>query len=138
MTIDVSDAIYYLLADNRSPDPDNPDVRRPPEYRIAATLDGDLLELVLTFRRECAYCCMEWGCHLGFVAGERWLTLRQVLSAENARLPDKLRMRLRCVIEEGARFFDLSLPDRERRDRYAFKSADAFSYEVSVVEGGRG
>lgn len=138
MSVIISDAFARWLANNQSHDPRNLSVNRLPKYGITATLDADLIELVLTFQSGRSYCCMEWGCHLPIVVvgGGQWFGLRRILLAQHTTLPDRLRIHLRCVVEEGAKFFDLSVPDRDRSNSYAFKSADSFSYEVSIVEGG--
>jgi hypothetical protein len=71
MTIDVTAVLQELLANNRGPDPLNPDSRQPPKYGVSASLDGSVLAVVLTFQKDCAYCCMEWGCHLALYDGKR-------------------------------------------------------------------
>jgi hypothetical protein len=62
--------------------------------------------MVLTFRRGAAYCCMEWGCHLPLFNGKRWDRLRGALAAYAVPAPTQLKLRLTCVIEERAIFFD--------------------------------
>lgn len=135
MAIDISAVITALLAKNRGPDPYNPDVRQPPDYGIAATFDDGSIDLTFTFRSGSAYCCQEWGCHLGFTLGERWVKLREALSSRSIPVPDRLTLRLRCIVEDGALFFDFSRPDPGRRGWYAFAAVPPTHYEVSVVEG---
>ena len=71
MPVDVTAILAELLARNRGPDPLDPDRRRVPDYGVAASLEGNTLALVLTFRKGAAYCYMEWGCHLGLFDGKR-------------------------------------------------------------------
>jgi hypothetical protein len=132
MAIDISKTFVALLAGNRGPDLNGSEGRR--VYGITATLAADSIDLVLTFRRPNGYCCMEWGCHLGLHDGERWLGLRQALLADGISAPDQLRLWLRCIVEEGAMFYDFSRPDPNQRGVYAFKPAAAYSYEVSTSE----
>lgn len=134
MKTDISDVLAALLADNRGLDPNHPEVRQLPNHGIAATIETDLIDLVLTFRRGTAYCCMEWACHLGFVRGERWVKLRRALTVRNITVPDQLNLHLQCIIEEGAMFHDFSRPDPTRRGVYALISSEAFCYELSVAE----
>jgi hypothetical protein len=61
VAIDVTRILSEHLAGNLGPDPADPDRRRRPDYGVTATLAGHLLEVVLTFRRGCAYCRHEWG-----------------------------------------------------------------------------
>src|SRR5262245_26903435 len=98
-----------MLARNRGPDPLNPDRRRAPDYGVAASLEGNTLAVVLTFRRGAAYCCMEWGCHLPLYKGRRWDQLHRTLGAHGVTAPPRLELRLSCVVE-GAVFFDLFKP----------------------------
>ena len=135
MEIDISPVIVSLLSNNLGPSLENPEIKIQPNYGISASCENGLIELELIFRRDAAYCCMEWGCHLGFISGDSWEKFRLVLSAEIPILPDKLTAHLKCIIEEGARFFDLSRPDPQRKDRFAFYSAGPFRYEVSAIEG---
>jgi hypothetical protein len=131
---DVTPVLADLLAHNRGPDPADPDKRQPPDYGVAATLAGNTLDIVLTFRRGSAYCCWEWGCHLGLTDGKRWDVLRQVLAARGAADPPRLTLRLTCVVEEGAVFFDLTRPDRARRGWYTFAPAAGHRYEAIAKE----
>jgi hypothetical protein len=137
VAVDVTAALAELLARNRGPDPLNPDQRRAPDYGVAASLEGNTLAVVLTFRREAAYCCMEWGCHLALFDGKRWDALRRALAAHGVMTPPRLELQLSCVVEEGAVFFDLFKPDPTRRGWYAFESVAAYHYQVSAVEAGR-
>src|SRR5207249_3237120 len=77
LAIDVTTILAGLLARNRGPDPLHPDRRQPPNYGVAASLEGNVLSMVLTFRKGSAYCCMEWGCHLPLTNGKRWDGLRR-------------------------------------------------------------
>jgi hypothetical protein len=134
VAIDVSLVLAELLSRNRGPDPLNPEVRLRPDYRVAATLEGSTLDMVLTFREGAAYCCMEWGCHMAMTNGRRWDRLREVLDAKGVAVPPRLDLRLEVVIEEGALFFDLFRPDPSRRGWYAFKKVAACRYQESAVE----
>lgn len=135
MEIDISPIIASHLANNLGPNPENPENTIHLNYGISASYKNGLIELELIFRRDAAYCCMEWGCHLGFLSGESWEKLRLALSAEIPTLPDKLTVHLKCIIEEGARFFDLSRPDPQRKGRFAFSASAAFTYDVTAIEG---
>lgn len=134
MPVDVTEMLLALLARNRGPDPLDPDAPRQPNYGIAASLEGDTLDVVLTFRRHAVYCCMEWGCHLALHDGQHWDQLRRSFAARCVGVPQRLRLRLTCVIEEGSVFFDFAQPDQTRRGWYAFKPAAAYRYEASAVE----
>ena len=134
MAVDVTNIMAGLLARNRGPDPLNPDTRRQPDYGVSASLEENALSVVLTFRRGAAYCCMEWGCHLALTDGRRWDGLRGALASHGISVPARLQLRLSCVIEEGAVFFNLFRPDPTRRNWYAFEPVASYHYEVSAVE----
>ncbi len=134
MAVDVTPVLAELLARNRGPDPLNPESRRPPDYGVAASLEGNVLAVVLTFRRGAAYCCMECRCHLPLFNGKRWDDLRRTLAAHGVAVPPRLELRLSCVVEEGAIFFDPFKPDPTRRRWYAFMPAMAHDYQVSATE----
>jgi hypothetical protein len=136
MAVDVTMILTRMLAANRGPDATDPDTRSPPDYGVAASLAADVLNVVLTFKRDRTYCCMEWGCHLGLFDGKRWSRLRQALAEADIVAPARLQMLLTCQIEAGALFFDLSKRDRSRRDWYAFAPAAACEYQVATVEAG--
>jgi hypothetical protein len=133
---DVTPVLAGLLAGNDSPDPLNPGQRRRSDYGVSARLDGNMLDVVLTFRRAAAYCCYEWGCHLALTHGQgkRWDRLRRALAAHGVAAPARLELRLSCVVEEGAMFFDFSKPDPTRRGWYAFGPAQAHHYQARMVE----
>jgi hypothetical protein len=132
---DVTAAIADLLARNSGPDPVDPDSRRSPDYGIAASLDGSTLDVVLTFRKGAAYCCMEPACHLALARCEGWEPLRSAMSALDVVLPARLLLRLTCVVEDGALFFDFSRPDPTRCGWYAFKPAVSQKFHVTANEG---
>jgi hypothetical protein len=134
VAIDISDVLAGLLARNRGPDPGNPDVRKQPDYGVAASIDGNALSMVLAFRRDAAYCCPQWGCHLALANGRRWDPLRQALAARGIAVPDQIRLQVSCIVEEGAVFFDLFRPDPARRGWYAFEKVEAHHYEASAIE----
>jgi hypothetical protein len=134
VAIDVTPILSEYLAGNRGPDPADPDRRRRPDYGVTATLAGTVLEVVLTFRRGCAYCCYEWGCHLDLTAGKRWGGVRQRLAAAEIAAPLQLELRLVGVIEGGAEFFDQARPDPMRRGWYAFAPAAAHRYTATAME----
>jgi hypothetical protein len=135
VAIDITQILAELLSHNRGRDPLNPDGRQPPDYGVAATLEGSTLDMVLTFRSGAAYCCMEWGCHLGLTPhGQRWHALRRALAAHGVAAPPRLKLQLTCVVEEGAVFFDLFRPDPKRRGWYAFAPVAAHRYQVSTAE----
>lgn len=133
MAVDVTSVLKGLLAANRGPDPET---RQSPEYGVAASLEGDVLDVVLTFKTGRAYCCMEWGCHLALFDGTRWDNLHQALGDSGVVAPSRLRLQLCCKIDEGAAFFDFSKPDRSRRGWYAFAPTAAHEYKVGTVEAG--
>jgi len=101
---------------------------------VVATLDGNSLVVELTFRTGAAYCCPEWGCHLALTDGKRWDVLRNTLSEQAVVTPARLELRLLCVVEEGAVFFNPIRPDLTRRSWYAFDPAAADNYEASATE----
>jgi hypothetical protein len=136
MAVDVTLILKELLAANRGPCPVDPETRQAPDYGVAASLDGQTLDAVLTFKKGNAYCCMEWGCHLAFFDGKRWDKLHTLLSESGVVAAKSLRLQLSCQIEEGAVFFDFSKPDRSRRRWYAFAPVAAHEYKVVTVEAG--
>jgi hypothetical protein len=136
MAVDVSPVLKELLASNRGPSPFEPEARQVPDYGVSALLDGNTLVVVLTFQKNAAYCCMEWGCHLPLFNGKRWDKLHRALEAHGVAAPQSLRLQLCCVIEEGAIFFDFSKPDHTKRGRYAFAPVAAYEYQASTVEAG--
>lgn len=136
MAVDVTLILKRLLAANRGPDPTDPARRQSPDYGVAASLEADVLDVVLTFKKDRAYCCMEWGCHLSLHDGKRWNKLREEIADAGAIAPSRLRLHLSCKIEEGALFFDFTKPDRRMRGWYAFAPRAAQEYEVAAVEAG--
>jgi hypothetical protein len=136
IAVDVTAILTRLLAANRGPHATDPDTRPTPDYGVAASLAADVLSVVLTFKRDRTYCCMEWGCHLGLFDGKRWNRLRQKFAEADMVAPARLRLVLTCQIEAGSLFFDLSKPDRSRRGWYAFAPAAAYEYQVTTVGSG--
>jgi hypothetical protein len=136
MAVDLTLILKELLAANRGPNPKDPETRLSPDYGVAASLEGNVLDVVLTFKRDRAYCCMEWGCHLALFDHKRWRKLRHLLFESGVVAPNSLRLQLSCKIEEGAVFFDFSKPDRSRRGWYAFAPVAAHEYNVVTVEAG--
>ncbi len=137
MPINATSVLAELLSHNLGPDPLDPENRCPPNYGVGASLDKNILSVVLTFRRGATYCCMEWGCHMPLLNGKRWDRLREELAGHGVPLPPQLQLRLSCVVEEGAIFFDEERPDPIRRDWYAFKPVAAKHYQVSTKEAQR-
>jgi hypothetical protein len=138
LAVDVTGVLSELLAHNRGPDPLDPDRRQPPDYGVSASLEAGTLDVVLTFRSGAAYCCYEPGCHLGLLNGKRWDVLRRALAAHGIAAPLSLELRLTCVVEEGAVFFDFARPDATRRGWYAFQPVAAHRFQVAAAEAGRG
>lgn len=134
MVIDVTPVFAAYLARNRTPVPGDPEARQPADYGVSATLNGGVINLELTFRAGSVYCCYEWGCHLALHSGVRWEKLRRALASHGVAVPARLKLRLSCVIEEGAVFFNLLRPDPTRRNWYAFEPVAAYHYEISAVE----
>jgi hypothetical protein len=132
--IDITPILAELIARNRGPDPLNPNVRRAPDYGVAATLEGSTLDMVLTFRSGAAYCCYEWGCHLGLFDGKRWHGLRRALAAHGVAAPPRLELQLVCDVEDGAVFFDMSKPDKTRRGWYGFAPVATRNYQRTASE----
>jgi hypothetical protein len=132
--IDVSSIVADYLADSRGPIPDDPEHRKRPDSGIVAKLTDRVLEIELTFRSGSAYCCYEWGCHVALRDGQRWDGLRRQLAAHNIAAPPRMELRLTCVIEEGAIFFDFAKPDPKRRGWYAFAPVAARCYQVTAIE----
>jgi hypothetical protein len=133
---DVTLVLNDLLAANRGPEPSNPNALQPPDYGVVASLEDGVLDVVLTFKENRAYCCMEWGCHLALCDGKRWDKLRHSLVEFGIVPPKRLSLKLTCKVEEGATFFDFSEPDPSRMGRYAFAPAAAGQYEVVALEAG--
>jgi hypothetical protein len=130
----VTPVLGEYLANNRGPDPHDPGHRQRPNYGVAAALADGVLDVVLIFRSGSAYCCCEWGCHLGLFDGKRWDGLRRRLAAHGITPPPQMELRLTCVIEEGAVFFDFAKPDPTRRGWYGFAPAAAHRYEARAAE----
>jgi hypothetical protein len=134
MAVDVTLILKELLAANKGPNSIDPETRQSPDYGVAASLEGNVLDVVLIFKKDRAYCCMEWGCHLALFDGRRWERLHEALAKSGIVAPPGLRLQLFCKIEEGAIFFDFSKPDRNRRGWYAFAPVAAHDYKVVTVE----
>ena len=134
MANDVTSVFVEKLARNRGPHPDDPDCTQASEYGVLASLEGRVLDVVLTFRSGVAYCCFESGCHLALFDGQRWHGLRRVFTAQAVVAPQQLELHLSCVIEEGALSFNIFKPDPTRRGWYEFESATKYQYNVSVLE----
>jgi hypothetical protein len=124
------------LARNRGLDPLNPEGRQPPDYGVTATLEGSILDMVLTFRKGSAYCCMEWGCHLPLMDGKRWHGLRRAFAAHGVAAPPRLELRLTCIVEEGALFLRPPQTGPDPAGRYAFARVANHRYQVSASEAG--
>lgn len=137
MVLDISACFASLLSENQGPVPGAPEVRRPPEYGVSARLDGEVIDLILTFRSGAAYCCHQPGCHLGLHPGQRWARLRRGLSdLGSAPGPGRrLTIRLTTLVEAGARFFDVSRPDPGRRGWFAFAPSAGIRTEDVLIEG---
>lgn len=140
MAVDVTPVFAAYLARNRGPVPGDPDARQPPDYGVSASLHGETIDLVLTFRAGSAYCCFEWGCHLALAGGKRWERLRRELVGHKVLAMPRLVLRLTVVVESGAMFFDWSRPEPCRRGRgwYAFAPVAGHRYKVVIAEGGQG
>jgi hypothetical protein len=134
MAVDVTSTLVKMLARNRGPNPLNPGTPLPPDYGVTASLEGNTLAMVLTFRSGSSYCCMEWGCHLPFPGSKRWDSLRMALDADEIPAPPKLELRLSCVVEDGAVFFDPLKPDPTRWGWYALRPVPALHYQISATE----
>jgi hypothetical protein len=141
VAVDVTSVFVAYFARNLGPVPGDPDARQPPDYGVSASLDGEVIDLTLTFRAGSAYCCFEWGCHLALAAGKRWERLRVDLGSCDVSAIARLVLRVTVVVEAGAMFFDWSRPEPSCRGRgwYAFAPVAAgHSYKVIVPEGGQG
>jgi hypothetical protein len=134
MADDVSHVLSGIMARNRGPDPLDPEIRQQPNYGVAASLDGNVLSMVLTFRRGSAYCCYDWGCHLDLYNKKQWKKLREALALNGVSAPAQLLFKLSCVIEEGAIFFNMLRPDPVRKCWYEFEAVPAHHYEASTHE----
>jgi hypothetical protein len=134
VAVDVTQAFAAYLASNRGPTPTDPDAREPPDYGFAATFDGAVIELVLTFRAGSAYCCGEWQCHFMLFPTRRWDRLRRELSALRVEIAGRLELVVEVVIEEGALFL---LPRRSKEAPAGLAPAKAFRYRQVITEGDR-
>jgi hypothetical protein len=134
---DVTPIFAVYFAGNRSPVPGDSEVRQPANYGFSACLDGDVVELTLTFRAGSAYCCYEWGCHLNLYQGKKWEWLHRELRAAGVDAPTRLKLSLTVTVESGALSFDWSRPKPSRRGRgwYEFAPAEAHMYHAAVAEG---
>jgi hypothetical protein len=137
MPIDLTDVIVRVLAQNRSPDPKRLGEKIPSHYGIAASLQGDIVRVDLRFVNHLAYCCMEPMCHLPMREGKRWRSLREAMAESGLQPPDRLRMELRVVVEEGALFFDWTLPIPGRIGWYRLKAAKPLAEIRLVLEEGK-
>jgi hypothetical protein len=129
--VDATDAVESYLASNCGPTPADPNAREPVAYGVSAQLDGAVLDAVLTFRAGKAYCCGEWGCHLGLFPGRRWEQLRRALAAGGADVPVRLELRLEVVTEPGALFY---VPGPSSRAPRVLATATSHRYQVAVTE----
>src|SRR5262249_6844064 len=135
VVFDVTPVFTEHLAGNRGPDPSDPERRQAPNYGVVATLEGQILKVELTFRKGSAYCCFEWGCHVGLTPlTRRWDDLRRRLVVHGIQPPARIELRRTCVIEEGALFFDPFRPEPTRRGWYAFAPAAAQRYQWTSLE----
>ena len=138
MTVDLTPAYAALLARNLGPIPGDAEARRPAQYGVSAEFDRGVVDLTLTFHSGAAYCCYEWGCHLGLDEVGTWPWLRGELAARGVPSPGPLRVRLTVVVEAGALFFDWTRPRPSARGRgwYEFAPAAARRYALVVSEDG--
>lgn len=132
--MDVTSIFSELLSTNRGPNPDCPEKRRAPDYKLTANLESETLHVELTFLADCHYCCLEWSCHLGLSDGKRWTRLRNCFKNHGVDAPEKFELRLLCLVESGAKFFDMAKPDKNRRCWYAFRNSGEYEYEVQSTE----
>src|SRR5262245_36827907 len=102
MPIDVTPILLDYLASNSGPVPEDPERRSSPAYGVRAALAGDMVDVELIFLSGSAYCCCEWGCHLGLFNGKRWDRLRQRLSARRVIATAQMQLRLTVTVEDGA------------------------------------
>lgn len=134
MAENITPVIANLLARNKGSVPGNPQVRQTPNYGVTASLEGAVLEMMLTFRAGSAYCCCQSGCHFGAFEGKRWERLREEMQAHGFAPPERLQIRLSVVVEKGAMFFDGSRPDRTRRGWYEFAPVEEQRYQRVLNE----
>jgi hypothetical protein len=134
VAVDVTPAFAAYTAGNRGPTPADPDVRERPDYGLSAALDGNAIELALTFRAGAAYCCGEWQCHFMLFPTRRWDTLRRVLSAAGVEVAGRLELRVEVTIEEGALFLR---PRRSAADPPRLAPSKGHRYRAAATEGDR-
>ncbi|MFN9562854.1 MAG: hypothetical protein ACK56R_04895 [Pirellulaceae bacterium] len=136
MPTDLTDVMVRLLGRNQSPDPCRLGEKTPSLYGITASLQQDLLRIEMRFLSRSAYCCMEPACHLPMREGKRWRSLRRAMAAEGLEPPNRMRMELRMVVEEGALCFDWTKSIPGRLGWYSFRQVGPMlPYCVLVEEG---
>jgi hypothetical protein len=131
---DITAALASYLSTNLGPDPLRPGHPLPSSYGAIGTIDGERVTIMLTFRADAAYCCMEWGCHLALHASQRWQRFRAALQANGIAAPERLELALTVVVEPGAQFFDPFRPVRDHRGAYELQPASAHRNEYSTTE----
>jgi hypothetical protein len=124
MVRDVSEVFRSYLKSNLGPDLDGNESAAVPDYGISATVNAKgVVDVVLTFKRGCPYCCAYCQCHFGLFDGDRWVRLRAVATSQDVELAALLSLRIKVIVEEGALFYDTSQPESEQLERRTFAAS---------------
>jgi hypothetical protein len=133
-SIDLTDHFSAQLARNTSPDPSVLGARLPACYHVAALYHHGRVLLTLTLLREHAYCCAEWGCHMGGWSDANWHQLRAVIEARGQAASPCLTIDLTVVVQAGARCYDFMRPIRGHTGEYEFTPQSAGAYTHQLCE----
>jgi hypothetical protein len=98
MSKELTEAFKGLLAQDRNR----------PDLWLSAQMESGKetrIDLVLTFKAGCRYCCGEPGCYLWPFKPEFWLRLRKALAEAGVAEPCfPMTLHVKGVVEEGAIF----------------------------------
>lgn len=111
---DLTQLFETFFSTNRGPD------GSVPEYGLRALSESpgiDDIQLTLTFKSGCVYCCGEPDCHFS----PDWPRLRSLAAASGFSLGAPITIRLHGVVEAGSMFTStIEVGGPERNDPYEF------------------